>query len=739
MHIKENGKIPELLAPAGSYEGLKAVIAAGADAVYIGGSRFGARAYADNPEEDQLIDAIEYAHLRGVKVYLTVNTLLKEDELESLPDWIRPYVERGVDAVLVQDFGVLRILRKHFPQLVLHASTQMCVSGPEGAKLLSSCGISRIVPARELSIRELKTLKEESGLEVECFIHGALCYCYSGLCLFSSIAGGRSGNRGRCAQPCRLLGLVDDRHFDGRTSIMEEPEARHFLSPKDLNTLSLLPELIEAGIDSFKIEGRMKQPEYAAGVVSVYRKHLDLLVSGKMREHQQSLKEDNQVLYDLYNRNGFTDGYFTRHNGKSMMAPVKHVLTDEETRKRHSLYDKMHEQYMSVPDQIPLEAEFTVLKGEAIQATLQRGHLHVGTSGPKAEAALKKPLNKEQITEQLMKTGGSDFYFRKMELHTDGQSFLPLSRLNEFRRNSLEEMRTAILRDYTENAEKNRSVYVFENDSLTEQPHSTPELHAVVSNMNQLKAVLRSDVSLIYAEAELLLKRGAEVISLIKKAGKRAGAAMPRMDRADSYSSKFRGMIRSLMEYGCEVFLARCFESAAFLVNEGLEQHLRADAGIYSWNSESIRFLREHGICFITAPYELNRKELFGRYNYTSEMVVYGKLPLMVSANCLTETMGGCTRANENHTLTDRTGRRFNVRCHCDFCYNVISNYVPLNLLPEAQTLQRMGFEAWRVDFTDESAEECGSVLDAAVRAINGETVSSFGDATKGHFLRGVE
>ena len=739
MHIKKNGKIPELLAPAGSYEGLKAVIAAGADAVYIGGSRFGARAYADNPEEDLLISAIEYAHLRDVKVYLTVNTLLKEDETESLPDWIRPYVECGVDAVLVQDFGVLRVLRRHFPELVIHASTQMCVSGPEGAKFLSSCGISRIVPARELSIEELKKLKEESGLEVECFIHGALCYCYSGLCLFSSIAGGRSGNRGRCAQPCRLLGLVDDSHFDGHTSIMDEPEARHFLSPKDLNTLSLLPELIEAGIDSFKIEGRMKQPEYAAGVVSIYRKHLDLLIEGKEREHQLCLKEDHAILYDLYNRNGFTDGYFKRHNGKSMMAPVKHILTDEETRKRHSLYDKMHEKYMSHPHLIPLEADFTVLNGQEIMANLRKGDLCVSTSGPKAEKALKKPLHEEQIREQLMKTGGSDFYFKELYLYTDGQSFLPLSRLNEFRRNSLEEMRQTILRAYRESAEKNSSPYLFENDTPSLKPPLTPEIHVVVSDMKQLKAALNSDACLIYAEADLLMQKGEEVISSVRRAGKRAGAAMPRMDRADSRSLKFRNITEKLMESGCEVFLARCFETAAFLVNQGLGRRLRVDANIYSWNSEAIRFLYEHGICSLTAPYELNRKELFRRDNQSSEIVVYGKLPLMVSANCLTETMGGCSKAYESHTLTDRTGRRFTVSCHCDFCYNVISNCVPLNLLPEAQTLHRMGFEAWRVDFTDESAEDCVRILNAAGKAIIGETVSSFGDSTKGHFLRGVE
>ena len=224
----------ELLAPAGSLTALKASVNAGADAVYIGGSRFGARAYADNPGEDELITGIDYAHLRGARVYMTVNTLLKESELDDLEAYMRPYVEEGIDAVLVQDFGVLRRLHELFPALPLHASTQMTVTGPNGAALLRPYGVTRVVPARELSIEELKAIREESGLEVETFVHVALCYCYSGECLLSSMIGGRSGNRGRCAQPCRLLNLLDDReHFDGRSSILDRKDARHHLSPKE--------------------------------------------------------------------------------------------------------------------------------------------------------------------------------------------------------------------------------------------------------------------------------------------------------------------------------------------------------------------------------------------------------------------------------------------------------------------------------------------------------------------------
>ncbi|MDO5703230.1 MAG: peptidase U32 family protein, partial [Lachnospiraceae bacterium] len=360
----------ELLAPAGSMAGLKAVIAAGADAVYIGGTRFGARAYADNPEEEDLVYGIEYAHLRGVKVYMTVNTLLKEDELSGLCSYMEPYVRAGLDAVLVQDFGVLTLLREAFPDLPLHASTQMTITGPLGASMLKGYGVTRVVPARELSIDELVSLKEESGLEVETFVHGALCYCYSGMCLMSSMIGGRSGNRGRCAQPCRLLNLLDDSSgFDGKTSIMDRKDARHFMSPKDLCAVDLLPELLKAGIDSLKIEGRMKQPEYAAGVVSIYRGCLDRALRDP--DHFRVTEEEHRMLYDLYNRSGFTDGYFHRHNGPEMMALVKHELTREETDARHSLYGIMHEKYMERPHTIPVSATFFVKTGAPLRTVMR--------------------------------------------------------------------------------------------------------------------------------------------------------------------------------------------------------------------------------------------------------------------------------------------------------------------------------------------------------------------------------
>ena len=313
----------EILAPAGSYESLKAAVYAGCDAVYIGGSRFGARAFANNLEENHMLEAIDFVHLHGKQIYMTVNTLLKAEELEKeLYDYIKPYYEQGLDAVIVQDVGVLKYIHEHFPDLPIHASTQMTLTGGEGVKLLKDMGVTRMVPARELSLEEIKEIRKttiEAGypVEIECFVHGALCYCYSGQCLMSSFIGGRSGNRGRCAQPCRMNYMLDG----------EKRSGAYLLSPKDICTVSLIPDLVDAGIDSFKIEGRMKRPEYTAYTAYVYGKYLDLYLElGRegyteyLNKHKKEYNEDISNLMDLYNRGSFTNGYYNQYHGKKMMS-----------------------------------------------------------------------------------------------------------------------------------------------------------------------------------------------------------------------------------------------------------------------------------------------------------------------------------------------------------------------------------------------------------------------------------
>lgn len=311
----------EILAPAGSYDGMRAAMNAGCDAVYIGGSSFGARAYADNLTEELLLYAIEEAHVRDKKLYLTVNTLLKEKELSSqLFVFLEKFYERGLDAVIVQDLGVLHFIHRNFPDLPIHASTQMTLTMAQGANLLKEYGVTRLVTSRELSLGEIKAIRENTALEIETFVHGALCYCYSGQCLMSSLIGGRSGNRGRCAQPCRM-----PYQFFSEQEKLSGKQEKYLLSPKDINTIAIIPELVEAGIDSFKIEGRMKRPEYAAAVASLYRKYTDLyLEHGKENcddyLRTEACRKDMQKLLDIYNRGGFSEGYAKNYHGKSMMS-----------------------------------------------------------------------------------------------------------------------------------------------------------------------------------------------------------------------------------------------------------------------------------------------------------------------------------------------------------------------------------------------------------------------------------
>lgn len=735
----------ELLAPAGSLEGLKAVINAGADAVYIGGSRFGARAYADNPDEDMLLDGIEFAHLRGKRVYLTVNTLLKEKELEQLYEYLLPYYKAGVDGVLVQDFGVLRFLHSHFPDLPLHASTQMAVTGPDWSELLKQYGVTRVVPARELSLPELKRLKDETGLEVEVFIHGALCVCYSGQCLYSSILGGRSGNRGRCAQPCRLLYLKDDKTgFDGRTSILEQKEARHFLSPKDLNGIDRIPELVEAGMDSLKIEGRMKRPEYAAGVVEIYRKYIDLTYSKKPYHVE---KEDRKRLYDLYNRSGFTDGYFHRHNGPEMMAYVKHELTPAETQARHDLYEEVHEKYLQQDTKVPIDGQMKIFAGRKMELSLQKDDVSVTVRGAEAQTAQKRPLTRERIEENIRKTGGTDFVFRNLSVLTDGKSFAPVSSLNEIRRDALEMLKEEICRQYhRDSSQKPKPRGEGKPQKADEKAQRRPSLSVLVSDEEQFETAMNAKgVDTIYAESYLFHSRNWEEdlklrIRQCEEHGKDLMLAMPYIDRNGSEEKAIKKAAPDLRKAGLKGFLIRSTETAAWAVSHQMADFVRADARLYTFNSEAERFLGDLGIEQDTAPIELNRKELSHRYNAGSEVIAYGRIPLMVTAQCLEKNTNRCTKVNAAHVLTDRMGVKFPVKCICDFCYNVIYNSVPLSLLGEIKAVTEMGFSGIRLQFTNESPDEVRKVIRMAYDNMTlGTSYDLEEDHTKGHYTRGVE
>ena len=430
----------ELLAPAGSLASAKAAVHAGADAIYMGGPLFSARAYAESSGEDMLLAAIEYCHLHAVKVYMTLNTLLKADEYTGLCDYLRPYVEAGLDAVIVQDVGVLRFVRAHFPNLPIHASTQMTVTGPYYGRLLRNMGVSRIVAPRELSAAELLALREGSGLELEAFIHGALCYCYSGQCLMSSAIGGRSGNRGRCAGPCRLPYDVYDEH--GRK--VNGPANRYVLSMKDLNTLNSLPALLDAGVTSFKIEGRMKPPLYVAAVTSVYRKYLNQLLRDGVCKIDP---KDERLLQAVFDRGGVTEGYLARHNGADMLT-----LAEKPARRTvdEALLDEVRQKFLTEDLKLPVRLSARFCVGEKPQLQLQmedrRRRFSVSIVGEQAvQTAAKRPMQREELLERLSRFGDTPFTVQQAELEMDEAIFVPVKAINELRRQAADELKRRIL------------------------------------------------------------------------------------------------------------------------------------------------------------------------------------------------------------------------------------------------------------------------------------------------------
>ena len=441
-------QIAELLAPAGSVETMYAAFAAGADAVYIGGSRFGARAYADNAESESLLDAIDYAHLHGKKLYLTVNTLLKEQEMDELYEYLLPFYRQGLDAVIVQDFGVFRSVREWFPDLAIHASTQMIMSGELSAEKLKELGATRIVTPRELSLNEIRSIHKSCDLEIESFVHGALCYCYSGQCLFSSIAGGRSGNRGRCAQPCRMAYSVEQ---NGKVILPQQKG--YILSPKDLCTIEILPKLIEAGVYSLKIEGRMKKPEYTAGVVSIYRKYLDRYLANPKAPYRVS-EADKKHLLGLFNRKGFTDGYYTRHNGTSMIT-----YTAPDFRAGEDVFlEKIRTDYIGTKLKENIKGTVKIYQGKpailsvTAAAACEDGHVSVlqkkeiTVSAGMVQEAKSRPLTKEAIQKQMEKLGDTDFSWESLTIETDEASFCPVGVLNELRRAGVQSIKDELLK-----------------------------------------------------------------------------------------------------------------------------------------------------------------------------------------------------------------------------------------------------------------------------------------------------
>ena len=730
---------PEILAPAGSMEGLKAAIAAGCNAVYIGGNRFGARAFANNLDQDEMLEAIAYCHLHDVKLYMTVNTVLKDREIkEALFSYLRPYYEAGLDAVIVQDMGVLRFISRHFPKLAIHASTQMTLTMGKGKEFLEKYHVNRIVPARELTLRELCTMRRETSMELEVFVHGALCYCYSGQCLFSSMLGGRSGNRGRCAQPCRLPYHMAEQN---------RSEDAYLLSPKELCNLPYLAEMIEAGIDSFKIEGRMKRTEYTAFVTSMYRKYVDLYFAlGKekyrdyIKKNQKEWEEDLQNLSDLYNREGFTQGYLTgqagdsaqRHPGQkgTMLASKRpkhggvlvgtvqkvnpkeviykvqktihaqdvvefrnHSLTpsyeytlgedvpagtlvtarykkgseirigDQVYRtKNAALLEKIAQDYLRTNEQVSVQGHCVAQKGQPLSLTVTLKGQTICCQGEICQKAKKRAIDESDIRKILQKTGNSPFYFDKLSIEAEENVFCGRW-IKQLRRDAFEQVRkqflaqfwredTVISEDINNREKDDQKGHAVSKESLKTQ------IATSVTTFEQAAAVCANPkVDRIYFETAVMTEKElSQAYHLAKEKQKEVWLAMPVIFRHaiwDRFEHKIQ-IIREnaygqkdipLIEDIWDGYLIRNTESFAFLTKYIPKEKLRIrlDHNMYVMNEEAQRFWKEQNVTLFSASLEATKRELEAFQNYEPmEISVYGKIPLMVSAQCIQANQKVC-------------------------------------------------------------------------------------------------
>lgn len=715
----------ELLAPAGNYDALLGAVNAGADAVYLGGEQYGARAYADNFSRDEIISGIRLAHIYHKKIYLTINTLVKERELEGLYDFLLPFYEAGLDGVIIQDLGVLAYVRRYFPGLELHASTQMTLTGSEGVSFLKEYGVSRVVPARELSLEEIKNLKE-TGAEVEIFIHGAMCYCYSGQCLFSSILGGRSGNRGRCAQPCRLPYGING----GKECFP--------LSMRDMCTIDLLPELIESGVDSFKIEGRMKKPSYVAGVTAIYRKYIDQYYE-KGSIHVSA--QDRQLLSSLYIRSKIGDGYFHRHNGREMLTLESPAYSETDP----GILTEIADRYVHAPEKVPVDAQIELCSGKPAKLSLRAREAVITCEGEIVQEAQKQPLQTGKIEQQIRKMGASLLKVQDIKVKTQGQVFLPIGAINELRRKAVLAMEDKLIAAPRREAVPYEPYVRPQRQRLQKRPGGESlrkPLEVCVSTWDQFDQIIDRGLYRIYLDSRLFLEKETLQKKLsLKKGNTQIYGSTPYIVREKDDKTLF-DVEDAYKEQLIQGVLIRNLESLAILKDSIAKKDLELDYGVYVWNHEALDLLSDKasGICL---PVELNKGEweeliTYGKQKMRLSAVVYGRLPMMITANCLQKTSDGCRGKSGTVMLKDRYGKEFPVYHDCHHCYNIIYNSVPLSL-HRAFSEELQEALHCRLDFTLETAKECLKVTEYFQKISVQYEDPFYSEYTTGHYKRGVE
>ncbi len=778
--------LPELLSPAGSIESVYAAVNNGCDAIYIGGKYFSARQYANNFSIEELEKACDYCHLRGVKVYVTVNTLYKQKEILSFLNYIKQLYEMGVDALIIQDIGAAEVIKKYFKNMPLHASTQLTTNNLKDVNFLYQQGFSKIVLSRELSLQEVKYIAENTEADIEVFVHGALCVCYSGQCIMSSILGGRSGNRGRCAQTCRLPYTLYKQY--------DKIKEGHLLSPKDIQTITILPQLIESGVSSLKIEGRMKNPEYVAGVTQIYRKYLDLYANSP--EDYEVDNKDIKILTQLFNRGGFTEGYYNTNAGSDMMSIERpktwglktgfvdsynekvgrvtirtreplvagdgiEIWTQKEPHigsnisraskagefislkiegniskndvvyKTHdkALEDTLKKTWEKDTRKLPIYGKLKAKKGLPLcyQIWDNKGNV-IYKEGDIVEVAQKQALSIEKLKQQAMKTGATPFYIECLEIEADDDIYISISSINEIRRAATDALQSAILK------KSKRKALEFQKEKRKQMPIiKTKKLNVLVNTIEQFDIVSNDRrVHIIYCElTEDFKKNYSKYIEKCHKNNIKLYAALPRIERKQS-EQLYAEAIQLLKQSNIDGFLVR--SSGQFFDIANTDKKITIDYTMNVLNGESIDFWQQKGADTVCLSLENNLQEINAMANKQCEMVVYGYLPLMVTQQCpIGNYTGGKTNGiycsekdNDSlYFLKDRKGMKFPLMTDCKQCICTILNGKPLFTLKFYDEILESATGTVRLIFTKEGAKRTQRILNAYAEMTEDCTIQS--------------
>ena len=688
----------EILSPAGEFESFKCAVNNGADAVYIGGSQFSARRSAVNFTNEQIEQAVIYAHLYGVKVYVALNTLIHENELKDAYEFIKFCCNVGVDALIVQDLGVVYMIKKYFPEMRIHASTQMTVHNLFGARIVKKIGFRRVVVSRELSFDEIKHIVDGCSIEVEVFAHGALCMCYSGQCLMSSLIGGRSGNRGACAQPCRLPYTVCDKNKNE----VGTPE-KYYMSLKDLCTVDEIEKFKKIGVTSLKIEGRMKSSEYVAIVTALYNKYR----SGNTVE-----QKDMELLENIFSRSGFTKGYLYGDTGPHMLNMHKH--NDNVYRNIEQNVHDYAKKLIDAKRNINIDAYVNVKLGTKPYIILKHGENTITTYGDKVvEAAVKTATSPDRIIEQVMKTGSSVFEIVNITYDIDEGINIPIKSINELRRNAIEQLEISI----TEH--NSIECYPYDYQKSNSAKISNGKC-ASVKTYNQAKAAFELGFERIYITFDVYKKD-----KHFFDANKDVFALMMPNVSSDDYINK-------CLECDLETV---CISNVSH-IEPFSHKRLCANYTMNIYNSVSQKLLSDMGVTSVCLSPELNIRQLVDcSSDMENEILVYGKIQLMTVKNCIVKSCTGkCSCDYDIYYLKDRKGVFFPLYKNMQTCTNSIYNSVPVYMGDRISELNEINTSWLRFDFVDETPEQMKNV----VECFKSGAKMQEGTFTRGHYYRGV-